>query len=47
MPLHINTTEEIIKLPVRARTNASRSSFANLPEIGLRGDSIPMLCLSQ
>lgn len=29
------------KLPVRARTNASRSSFANLPEIGLRGDSIP------
>ena len=34
------------KLPVRARTNASRSSFANWPVMGFLGDSIPNIIVS-
>ena len=34
------------KLPVRARTSASRSSFANWPVMGFLGDSIPNIIVS-
>ena len=34
------------KLSVRARTNASRSSFANWPVMGFLGDSIPNIIVS-